>query len=312
MIDFRQFLSRRWLPAFLGGAALLFGLAMAHPYPRQSLFGPKIRGKPWCYWESEVRWAATHLREDAKRGPVDKKIRAWLGLHDEPNWPGGSLCGHKEMLPVLLKLAKDNDDDVKATATWAIVSREELHQEAALPFLREQLHEGNAQARIYAAKGIWRIAKDKDVLPTIRQAVKPPPKDWFPPFGPFGLRSEAVSVLAEIANEVPELIPEVLRFANDDDAGVRATTMRTIAPFGKCAISALIKGLGDSDDYVRGRAIDSLLTMGPEASDAIPSLERLLNHTNREIRWKTVNALIAIDLKRRQHFELTRALWWDN
>ena len=34
-----RFLSRRWLLAFLGIAALLFGLAMLHPYPRQSLFG---------------------------------------------------------------------------------------------------------------------------------------------------------------------------------------------------------------------------------------------------------------------------------
>ena len=30
-------------------AALVFGLLMLHPYPRQSLFGPTIRGKPWCH-----------------------------------------------------------------------------------------------------------------------------------------------------------------------------------------------------------------------------------------------------------------------
>jgi hypothetical protein len=47
MPNFRRFVSRRWLLAFVGAAALVFGLLMLHPYPRQSLFGPTIRGKPW-------------------------------------------------------------------------------------------------------------------------------------------------------------------------------------------------------------------------------------------------------------------------
>jgi hypothetical protein len=48
MPDTRRFLSRRWLTGCFGAAAVLFGLVMLHPYPRQSLFGPMIRGKPWC------------------------------------------------------------------------------------------------------------------------------------------------------------------------------------------------------------------------------------------------------------------------
>ena len=50
----RRLSSRRWLLAF---AALLViaGVPMLHPYPRQSLFGPTIRGKPWCVWEDNLR-----------------------------------------------------------------------------------------------------------------------------------------------------------------------------------------------------------------------------------------------------------------
>ena len=55
MPNFRRFLIRRWLLGLLGAAALLFGVLMLHPYPRQSLFGPTIRGKPWCEWEDTVR-----------------------------------------------------------------------------------------------------------------------------------------------------------------------------------------------------------------------------------------------------------------
>ncbi|MBI2807582.1 MAG: hypothetical protein HYX68_21585 [Planctomycetes bacterium] len=49
-----RFLSRRRLLAFFGVALLLFGLAMLHPYPRQSLFGPTIDGIPWCMWEARL------------------------------------------------------------------------------------------------------------------------------------------------------------------------------------------------------------------------------------------------------------------
>ena len=72
MSMFRRFLSRRWLLAVLGAAALLFGLAMLHPYPRQSLFGPTIRGKPWCVWEAAMRCDAhragmAFLMENSRR-----------------------------------------------------------------------------------------------------------------------------------------------------------------------------------------------------------------------------------------------------
>ena len=55
--------SRRRLLTFAGILALLFGLAMLHPYPRQSLFGPKIDGVPWCIWENKIRHAATPFWE---------------------------------------------------------------------------------------------------------------------------------------------------------------------------------------------------------------------------------------------------------
>src|SRR5437764_15165053 len=58
MHSLRRFLTRRWLLGFLAAAVLLFGLAMLHPYPRQSLFGPKIDGVPWYVWENEIRRAA--------------------------------------------------------------------------------------------------------------------------------------------------------------------------------------------------------------------------------------------------------------
>ena len=46
----RKLLSRRWLLGFVGALALLFGVAMLHPYPRQSLIARTVVGDPvtWC------------------------------------------------------------------------------------------------------------------------------------------------------------------------------------------------------------------------------------------------------------------------
>ena len=65
MPNLHRFLSRRRLLGFLAGLALIFGLLMLHPYPRQSLFGPTIRGKPWCEWEWEFR-RLVHWRDTQK------------------------------------------------------------------------------------------------------------------------------------------------------------------------------------------------------------------------------------------------------
>ncbi len=69
MPNLRQFLTYRVLIS-LTIAALLFGEVMLHPYPRQSLFGPRFHGKPW--WKLIQIDSTTALpREKARRITVD-------------------------------------------------------------------------------------------------------------------------------------------------------------------------------------------------------------------------------------------------
>src|SRR6266498_1809169 len=100
MPTFRRFLSRRWLLGFVGVLALLFGLAMLHPYPRQSLFGPTIRGKPWCVWENEVR-RSLHWDEHEKSFFV--RSMRWFGIKEMDL---DELFDDAEMLPLMLHLAE--------------------------------------------------------------------------------------------------------------------------------------------------------------------------------------------------------------
>ena len=75
MLNFRRLLSRRWLLAVVGLAALFFGLAMLHPYPRQTMFGPKLGGVPLCVCEDCIRQYA-HNRKGEQS--VIAKVRVWL------------------------------------------------------------------------------------------------------------------------------------------------------------------------------------------------------------------------------------------
>src|SRR5262249_32469470 len=100
MPNCRRILRRRWLLALIGIAALRFGLAMLHPYPRQSLFGPTIRGKPWCVWESAVR---KHVQKREVQRPLSEKLLEWLNIkRDAWDIVQEIAWDKREFLPLLL------------------------------------------------------------------------------------------------------------------------------------------------------------------------------------------------------------------
>jgi HEAT repeats len=107
-------------------------LVLSHPYTRQSLFGPKIRGIPFCAWQQDTRngfssnrWTPT-FRE---------KVFESVGIHasrfyiDDFRFP----CGDPDMLHVLISLADDEDDEVRR---WVALYLGRLpHQEEAIASL---------------------------------------------------------------------------------------------------------------------------------------------------------------------------------
>jgi HEAT repeat protein len=305
MPSVRCFLSRRWLLAYLGVAVLIFGVAMLDTYARQSLFGPKIRGKPWCYWKCEIRWAATHQREDAKRSKWGKKIRAWLEPRHEgwmnPRWN----LDDEEMLPLLLELANDGDEDVRSFARASIVSFEKLYQAPALPIVTEFLHDNDPVLRIYAVKAVWRISKDKESVSTLlhildnRVAKLPPGSRLITIYH----RVFALEVFTDIAADDPDFYPDILRFAADNDGSLRNTAMWKMARFGHQAIPTLLNGLSDPDVYVRLRAADSLGQLGERKKERIACLERLVSSNEAGVRERAIRMLIRIDWDRFHHLD---------
>jgi HEAT repeat protein len=75
----------------------------------------------------------------------------------------------KEAIPVLLRAAKDKDDDVRKAALHAL-GLVEADPEQAVPVLLEGLKSSNDQVRIAAAEGLGHFGADaKEALPELKK-----------------------------------------------------------------------------------------------------------------------------------------------
>src|SRR5437867_3950128 len=103
---------KRRLLIVLGSVLAVLVIAFfSHPYGRQLVLGPKIRGVPFWAWQQQFRKHAT-------RGDDDFTTQAlgWIGIKlPEPAWIGTD----PDMLPVVLSLADDPDPRVRSeVARW--------------------------------------------------------------------------------------------------------------------------------------------------------------------------------------------------
>ena len=154
MPSLRRFLTRRWLLALLAVVAL-FGLAMLHPYPRQSLFGPKIRGEPWCYWEAEVR---RHADPEKHENTVSAKLLRWIGMESEPVG-FRTLINHPEMLPLILEMLEGEEQAIRWQILLIFPMCESLHDPSALAVVRRRLNDDDPDRRVQAATALWHVAR---------------------------------------------------------------------------------------------------------------------------------------------------------
>jgi hypothetical protein len=291
MPNFRRFLSRRWLLAFVSVAALVFGLLMLHPYPRQSLFGPTIRGKPWCVWENAIR-------RPGAWGDNDKTLTAtlfrWIGVKHEP-MELRMLLNHPEMLPLVLELAEDQDREMRSAMLWTLPSCDQLRDPSVLPVLRRRLQDEDSYCRVLAARALWHVAKNKEGFAVAQRELEDS-RDG-------NAHREASWLLTDASASSPELFPFFAAHAKHPDPGLRREAMTALSRFGKKSLTILCQGLEDADLEVRYCAVAALEYLGPDAKDAVPALARRLNDTEALVRSRTVEALKKIGPQGFEHLK---------
>ncbi len=276
----RKLLSRRRLLALLGALALLFGLAMMHPYPRQSLFGPTIRGEPWCVWEDAVRH---HVYGSQFEEPMSTRLLRWFGAGRE-ECTFVELFDHEDMFPLAIRLVDDADWQIRWTAMSAFHRCEKLKRADAIPALRKHIHDEDFQCRVIAGRAIWRISADKQFVELLKGEVE----------GRTRSRNSAMNNLGEISAEMPGLFPFLIAQAKDNDSEIRNGVICAMHNFGKKGVPVLIDALEDSESQNRLRAAHVLNLLGRDAEQAVPALRRRMNDGDDGVRLFVQNALESI------------------
>lgn len=82
-----------------GTLSVIVLLFLAHPYTRQTLFGPRVGGMPLAYWQDCFRDDA--LPSEPKPSLTAKALR-FVGFNKTTREPSAA-----EMLPVVLSLRDD-------------------------------------------------------------------------------------------------------------------------------------------------------------------------------------------------------------
>src|SRR5258708_1512409 len=98
--------------ATLGLVLLLF---LLHPYGRQMVFGPRVRGLPLSYWQNRYREAVAW---SASEDSLTTRTLTIVGIR--PNRGMDSFPVGEDMLPVVLSLVDDPDSAVRASVAYSL------------------------------------------------------------------------------------------------------------------------------------------------------------------------------------------------
>ena len=167
-------------------------------------------------------------------------------------------------IPVLIKLVKDSDSDVRTSAINALGN---IRSDAAIPELLKFVENSHSDVRRSVADVLGKIG-DEAAIPGLLKLVQG--SDYY-------ARRNAVDALGKIGGE--SAIIELLKLVQDSDTDLRINAINALGEIGdEVAIPGLLKLVQYSDTDLRINAIDALGEIGGEA--AIPGLLELVQYSD--------------------------------
>src|SRR4051812_30530652 len=91
----------------LGTLGALLAVLWLHPYTRQSVIGPKIRGVPLCVWQKSFR---DRYESQPRSDSLFAKLLGWSRVQPVPEDPWA--LSDAERLPILVSLIDDPNPEV--------------------------------------------------------------------------------------------------------------------------------------------------------------------------------------------------------
>ncbi len=292
-----------------------------HPYFRQRMFGPRIKGEPLWIWQQELR------AQVAQAPPPTfwNKALAFVGFKGQAvGWIGAFPRNDPEMLPVLLSLADDSSEHVRRRVAETLMSmpgdekvidalmrltqdretgvrygaanslgRHGKKAEAALPLLREMLKDTSPDARLTAAQAIGAIkGYDDAVVAMLNDELRNSTNR--------GHRMQASWCLVSVGKESDEVFKSIVELCHSDsDFRNRCNCVSLLGHFGKKAMTVVLPYLDDVSRDLRYSAVSAIQLIGADASDAVPRLLQLQQRETDAFLLHTIQGVLhGIDPKR--------------
>lgn len=291
MTDFRKLVSVRRLLAVAAVGMLVAGVLLVDPYPRQLVFGSRIRGKPRCAWEDAI------LRQEGSKPPsIRERLLGWFGITPH-RYSLEELYNDTEMVPIVADMLGYPDPRVRSACVLAIKLFPSLQDRSCLLGLRKCLDDEDVETKITAADAIWHIDRDDKIPLMLIQILNG---------GDAESRFLAAESLAKMSPHMPELLPQLTRHARDPEPRTRIAVIGAMMNFGRKGLPALINGLSDPDAIVRISAINAIHGLGPEAKEAWWALEARVDDQDADVAQAARSALQQVAPERYERLKSER------
>ncbi len=310
----------RWRLVVYTPLVAVVAFVLMHPYFRQQLFGPKIKGEPFWAWQQEFR--AERVTEEPDT--LWKKMLGWVGANDKTvRWIGYFPANDPEMLPVLLSLVDDPSSSVRLGVAHRLkkspsdsrvidalvqLTRDRDHwirglsavalgehgdkALSALPRLREMLHDEHAVAVTHAAVAINSLSGyDATAIAALELEVRSGKDPSY--------RGTALWCIAIMGRDSEREFNTILWHSRNDSSGFRGFSLNCLGHFGKKALPHLLPYLDDPAANLRRGALDGIAMLGDKAAETVPRLVEIeKSDSDAYVRLAARRALQAIDPNR--------------
>ena len=289
-------------------------LALLHPYLRQSLFGPSVKGEPLWAWQQlyrqgndveprkdvyhRVMHVITLRYPEAMRPRVDRDpdlLPAHLSLRDDPSWRvrrqvAKDLLAHvpaTEAIAALKDLANDPHAQVRLDA-MEILAR---HRDRSLvPTFRAGLADQDPRCRAVAAYGLWAVAGSTEGLPVAVAVLAEPSEE------PRQLSWLALLAMGKAVE--PYHAEVTIAFAAETFPWLFERRLSVLAACGPQAIPTVLacldRAAGPFKEGNRARIASRLGEMGDSRPEVIRALERLAVDEDWMTRYNAAQALFRL------------------
>jgi hypothetical protein len=298
-------------PIVYGTLGLIVLAFFAHPYSRQMVFGPRIRGMPFAYWQDRYRSATSLTKnQDSYTFKLLKLVRI---EPVRPTCPSGD-----DMLPVLLRLADDPSDFVRGAVAHDLGGHAESAEACetilrmaddacdyvregaaqslgviapsfapALPKLRALMADESPECRLRAARAVYTLERDRTAIALVLGLMENRDTE-----------QRALQHLAGLAAKCPELVDEMHKICRKGGRPAEWCLIFLRRHDPGRAVPILTEALTYSDPDLRMAATQGLGEFGPAAKASIPDLVMLLADPNPFVRRSAAEALSRIDPER--------------